>query len=259
MHEDEAAPDAARAGAAFAARRKELGLSQRDLGKLNVITQPSLIHFELGRSWPREKTRAKLERVVQWPAGTLAKLARGGAIPISVPQETLAAPAEPSVRTSDAADGGVPTTEGQAASASMIETALEVALNALGVAVDALPERTDVQFGPRALPVLADLRQLEATLAAAVRASGSAPPLLRALTSVRRRYDELMAAAADAPGATIGQRLYAARRQANLTVAEAAAALGASPELVVAVENDHNPPDALASRIEALIAGLVGG
>lgn len=141
----------------------------------------------------------------------------------------------------------------------MIETALEVALNALGVAVDALPERTDVQFGPRALPVLADLRQLEATLAAAVRASGSAPPLLRALTSVRRRYDELMAAAADAPGATIGQRLYAARRQANLTVAEAAAALGASPELVVAVENDHNPPDALASRIEALITELVGG
>jgi hypothetical protein len=47
-------------------------------------------------------------------------------------------------------------------------------------------------------------------------AKGSAG-VIKSLAAVRRRYDELMTRAAPAPDATLGQRLYTARRRANLT------------------------------------------
>jgi len=81
MLDDASAPANARAGAAFARRRQELGISQRDLAKKRLITASSLIAFEKGRSWPRERTRAMLEEIVHWPAGTLAAIRSGGQIP----------------------------------------------------------------------------------------------------------------------------------------------------------------------------------
>ena len=67
----------ARAGAAVAARRRELGISQRELARQKIITAPALITFEKGRSWPRERTRHTLEQLLQWPAGTIARIRAG--------------------------------------------------------------------------------------------------------------------------------------------------------------------------------------
>src|SRR5829696_6317909 len=67
----------ARAGAAAAARRRELDISQRSLAADGIINAGALIAFEKGRSWPRERTRAKLEEVLQWPPGMIARLREG--------------------------------------------------------------------------------------------------------------------------------------------------------------------------------------
>src|SRR3954466_3970467 len=74
-------PGIARAGAAVAARRRELDIKQRNLAKVKIIKPGALIAFEKGRSWPRERTRAKLEEILQWPAGTIATIRYGGQIP----------------------------------------------------------------------------------------------------------------------------------------------------------------------------------
>ncbi len=46
-------PGMVRAGAAAAARRRELNVSQRSLAADGVINAGALIAFEKGRSWPR--------------------------------------------------------------------------------------------------------------------------------------------------------------------------------------------------------------
>src|SRR6201986_2190850 len=83
MSDDAGALGMSRAGAAFAARRRELGISQRKLGSMKVIPPPALIAFEKGRAWPRERTRAMLEEAVQWPAGSLGRGRAGGSISFS--------------------------------------------------------------------------------------------------------------------------------------------------------------------------------
>ena len=70
-------PGMVRAGAAAAARRRELNISQRSLAADGIMNAGALIAFEKGRSWPRERTRAKLEEVLRWPPGTIARLRRG--------------------------------------------------------------------------------------------------------------------------------------------------------------------------------------
>jgi transcriptional regulator with XRE-family HTH domain len=60
------------------------------------------------------------------------------------------------------------------------------------------------------------------------------------------------------PGATLGQRLYAARRRANVSTAEAAAAMGGTAERVEAVESGQPVDAGLAERIDSLIEHLSG-
>lgn len=64
-----------------AARREELGYSQRKLSDDKIISQSNLVAFERGRSWPREGTREKLERYLKWPPATLARIRHGAAVP----------------------------------------------------------------------------------------------------------------------------------------------------------------------------------
>ncbi len=236
------APGHARAGAAFATRRKELGISQRELAAQKVISAPALIAFEKGRVWPRERTRALLEEVARWPAGTLAKLKAGGTIP-----DTRTPASSPPPSADD--EGAAP----------LIVSAVELAMNNVIVAIANLPDSSDPRFARDARAALSDLRQLEAITAKAVRTSSGAPAVIRALAAVRRRYDELMTTAAASPSATLGQRLYVARRLANLSVTEAAEALNAAPELVLAAEREETVPENDVPRIEALIANLSGG
>jgi transcriptional regulator with XRE-family HTH domain len=236
MLDDASAPGTARAGAAFARRRQELGITQRGLASKGVITASSLIAFEKGRSWPRERTRAMLEELVQWPAGTLAGIRLGSEVPGAT-----------SVPDPDGAD------------APLIVGAVDIALSTVTAAIANLPADDHPKFAQYAQAVLADLRRLEAITARAVRTSQGSPGVIKSLGAVRRRYDELMIRAAATPEATLGQRLYTARRRANLTAAEAAAALGAPADLIIAVESEAPPPGDMRARIEEVIAELNAG
>ncbi|OBG97811.1 hypothetical protein A5698_12445 [Mycobacterium sp. E136] len=224
-------PGMARAGAAAAARRRELNISQRSLAADGIINAGALIAFEKGRSWPRERTRAKLEEVLRWPPGTIAKLRRG----------------EPDHR---------PATTPASDEVPLIAEAVITAARTFDSAIAALPEAEDPEFAPKAAQILADLRQLEAVAARAARISRVTPPLIKALSAVRSRYDDLMLRAAHSPGATLGQRLYAARRQANLTISETAEAAGVSDDDIVHVEAGEQVSSAAAQAMAALIDEL---
>lgn len=237
MHDDADGVGGARAGAAFAARREELGISQRQLATMKIIGAPNLIAFEKGRSWPREKTLAKLEQVVQWPPGTLAKVRASGEVNVS-----------------GAIEVGSPGSD----AAAVVTGAVGVAVGQVLNAIDKLPEDGDAAFAEQVRTVLADLRSLESITARAVRSSQGSPEVIKSLRLIRHRYSELMARAAAAPGATLGQRLYTARSAAALSVAEAAGAMQVSPDVVVAAEAEQPVADEDRRRIEALIAELSG-
>lgn len=224
-------PGLVRAGAAAAARRRELDISQRSLAADGIINAGALIAFEKGRSWPRERTRAKLEEVLQWPQGTIARLRRGEPVAAERPSEPFAG-----------AD------EGQ-----LIAQAVITAVHTLGSAVDSLPAVDDGEFTPRVTAILADLRKLEAVAARATRITQVTPALIKALGTVRHQIDELTTLGATAPRATLGQRLYATRRRANLTIGETAQAAGVSEDDVARAEADEPVPPTATDAIEALL------
>ncbi len=228
-------PGMVRAGAAAAARRRELDISQRSLAADGIINAGALIAFEKGRSWPRERTRAKLEEVLRWPPGTIARLRRG---------ESVTAESE-----TPHASGGD--------EMPLIAQAVVTAVHTFGSAIESLPPVEDDDFTPRITAILADLRQLEAVAARATRISRVTPSLIKALSTVRSRYDELMMRAAMAPGATLGQRLFAARRGANLTILETAQAAGVSEDIIVRAEAEEPVPAAAVHEIESLIKQIV--
>jgi transcriptional regulator with XRE-family HTH domain len=223
-----------RAGAAAAARRRELDISQRRLATEGVINASALIAFEKGRSWPRERTREKLEQVLRWPAGTIVRIRHGGSVPGGELEK-------------------IQLSEGQA---PLIAQAVTAAVDGCSLAINALPPVTHPEFNWRAAPILADLRQLEAIAVQATKVSGVTPALIRALSAVRRHYDELMLLGATTAGATVGQRLYAARRQANLSIAEAAQAAGVAEDMIVWAEAEEIVPAVIIGAIEELISQI---
>ena len=233
MHGEAQPTGSVRAGGAYAARRKELRLTQRELARKGIITASSLIAFEKGRSWPRERTRATLEEIVRWPAGTLAAIAAGGDIP-----------------------GSSSTVSADTSEETVIVGAVEVAMSSVNAAIVNLPANDHPKFAERIQAVLADLRRLETVTARAVQVSRGSASVIKWLIAIRRQYDELVSQAAFAPGATLGQRLYTARRHARLSAAEAAAAIAAPVDLIIAVENELPPPPDSISRVEALIDEL---
>ncbi|UXA07111.1 FHA domain-containing protein [Mycobacterium sp. SMC-2] len=236
----------ARAGAAAAARRRELGISQRSLAADGIINAGALIAFEKGRSWPRERTQAKLEQVLQWPAGTIARIRRGEPDAAEAVAEAVA-PETPRAAT-EGPHSDAPT--------SLIAQAIVAAVDGCGLAIAALPPADDPEFTERATPILADLRQLEAIAVRATRISRITPELIKALGTVRRHYDELMTRGATAPDAPLAQRLYAARRRANLSPAETAEAAGVTEEMIVRAEADEAVPSGVADALETLIGHI---
>ena len=91
------------------------------------MTAANLIAFEKGRAWPRERTRAALEELLQWPAGTIARI-RAGAPPPDAPGAVL----------SDDAD------------TSLVSSALEMALARFDDAIGQLPKPIDIAYASRA-------------------------------------------------------------------------------------------------------------
>jgi pSer/pThr/pTyr-binding forkhead associated (FHA) protein len=243
---DEPDPGLARAGAAAAARRRELDISQRSLAADGIINAGALIAFEKGRSWPRERTRAKLEEVLQWPAGTIARIRDGApAVAQTSPQAT-----PPSTPFSKLQATPQASAEGPAA---LIAQAIAAAVVGCSLAVAALPPVDDPDFPERSAPILADLRQLETIAVRATRISRITPELIKALATVRRNHDALMILGASAPHAPLAQRLYAARRRANLSVQETANAVGVPEEMIVAAEAGEPLPPNAADAIQALL------
>jgi transcriptional regulator with XRE-family HTH domain len=231
-------PGFARAGAAVAARRRELNISQRTLAKEKILNAGALIAFEKGRSWPRKSTLNKLERVLGWEPGTITQIRRGEE---GEPDDT----AEQTVVLTNTVQ------------APLMAQAVEVALGAIGTQIDALPKPSDADFTARATPVLADLRKLELVAANAARTAKGAPDVAVVLSGVRRTYRDLMLRAARSPRATFGQKLFAARHRAELSVEEAANAAGVSVDTINAAEADAatTSPEATAA-VHSLFAAL---
>ncbi len=229
-------PGVIRAGAAAAARRRELDISQRRLAADGIINAGALIAFEKGRSWPRARTRARLEEVLEWPTGTIARIRRGEPAPGGAPT----APPSP--------DG--PPAEG---SVSLIAQAVVTAVDGCSLAIAALPPADDPEFPRRATPILADLRRLETIAVRAGRITRMTPELVKALSTVRRNYDALMTRVAAAPNAPLAQRLYAARRRAKLSAPETAQAAGVAEEMIARAEAQEPLPADAADAIETLL------
>lgn len=238
-----------RAGAAAAARRRELDISQRSLAADGIINAGALIAFEKGRSWPRERTRLKLEEVLRWPPGTIARLRQGA----PVPDPTMPPVEPPTVVT---AQPPLTTTPPASEEVPLIAQAVLTAVSTLESTIATLPTVGESEFTPRVTSVLADLRQLEAVAARAARLSMVTPALIKALSAVRRQIDELTTLAATAPGATLGQRLYAARRQANLTIGETATAAGVSEDTVARAEAEYPVDGPAVHALEGLIGAM---
>jgi len=226
-------PDTARAGAAVTARREELGYTLRRLSDESGVGLDELEDFERGRSWPSETTRGKVERALRWPSGTIPLVARGGEIPEDDDTGTI----------SDSVQLEV-----------MLDYA-KIALDGMAARIATLPPVSDPDFGVQAADLLAQLRRLHATTANAAR-NGPALEILLTLSDVRRTYSDLMSHAATAPAATLGQRLYAARHRALLSVEETAAATGVDVDAVNAVEAERAVSAEVSTAVERVLQRL---
>jgi transcriptional regulator with XRE-family HTH domain len=233
--EAQGGPDIARAGAAVAARREELGYSVRRLSDDGVIGHGELEDFEHGRSWPSESTREKVEQALRWPPGTITGVARGGEVPEDDDTESLSNSVQLEV---------------------MLDYAT-IALDGLAARIAALPPVSDPDFGAQAAEQLAQLRRLQATTASAAR-SAPALEIMLALSEVRRTYSDLMMRAAAAPAATLGQRLHAARHRTQLSAEEIAAAAGVDVDAVTAVEAERVIPAEVSAMLEDVVSRLTG-
>jgi transcriptional regulator with XRE-family HTH domain len=237
-------PGVVRAGAAAAARRRELDISQRSLAADGIINAGALIAFEKGRSWPRERTRAKLEEVLHWPIGTIERIRRGDRV------------ADDSVGQAVAVNGRSADNREPDGSASLIAQAIVAAVDGCSLAIAALPPAEDAEFIERAAPILVDLRQLEAIVVRATRISPITPELIKALSAVRRHRDELTTLGASASNAPLAHRLYAARRRANLSTLEIAQAAGVTEEMIVRAEDDEPLSAHVIAAIETLVSRI---
>jgi transcriptional regulator with XRE-family HTH domain len=224
----------AAAGAAVVRRREELGFTQRKLMDDGVIGQSNLVAFERGRRWPRENTRAKLEKALGWGPGHLARLRHAA---IDRPEKTT-----------DAMSATV--------RVSVLVQALELALSGIKARIETLPHPDADSFTDRAGVLLEELGRVHTTATQTVRtAKGSAMAVL--LGDVRRTHNKLVVRAARAPGSPLSQRLYAARHLAELTVQETAAAAGVDAGFVADAEAGQQIPEAISESLQALVEQLL--
>ena len=140
--------------------------------------------------------------------------------------------------------------------AQTIVNLAEAAMHMYRAAIDSLPFPEDKKFQKRAEVVLTGMRKLRAALTEAASHSRPSPTVMMALSDVRRRYDDLMQRAAEAPGATLGQQLYTARIHAKLTAQEAANGVGLPPGLPNELEAGATPSDKETPVVQQLIAAI---
>lgn len=226
-------PGIAAAGTEVVKRREELGFSQRKLKDDGVIGQSNLVAFERGRRWPRDSTRAKLEKALGWEPGHLARVRYATGLPDE---------------TTDVMSDTVRVT--------VLVQALELALDGIKARIGTLPSDADASFADQAEQLLSELRRVQDTATGAVRTTRS-PGMARLLGDVRRTYNQLVMRAAQVPGASLSYRLYAARHRAELSVDETAAAAGVEASHVTALEAGHRVPEDVIESLDALASQLL--
>lgn len=241
-------------GAQVAQRRNELGISQRTLAGAQIMNAGALIQFEKGRSWPRQKTREKLEEALGWPPGHIESL-RSTYEAQALAEQSQAEPHGPAAqddeRTVLLGSGGTTSVE----SRFMVET-ISVALSNIKSQITALPSAADQTFQSRIAGLLTDLARLESAASNASRGAAGAQDIFLRLGEIRRMRRDLMLKAAGSPNATLGQRVFAARHRAELTVEEAAAMAGLSPADVVVAEAGQSLTAIQVDALQALLAAL---
>jgi len=140
--------------------------------------------------------------------------------------------------------------------AQTIVNLADAAMHMYRAAIDSLPFPEDKKFQKRAEVVLTGMRKLRTALTEAASHSRPSPTVMMALSDVRRRYDDLMERAADAPGATLGQQLYNARIHAKLTAHEAANGMGLPADLPDELEFGGTPTHEETPLVQQLIAAI---
>jgi transcriptional regulator with XRE-family HTH domain len=222
----------ARAGAAVAARREQLGLSQRKLADERIVSQSQLVKFERGEHWPRQSTLTRIEGYLDWSPGTIARIRAGAPAPDAESTEVLS----PTVQV------------------GVLIDASEIALRQLLARAAGLPSASSPQFGAEIAPMLAELRRLERGISGTAATSPGRPEVARLLSQIRLTTEDLADIAARAPAATLGQRLTAVRTRSRLSLAEVAAASGTDIDTVTAAEAERPLSAQARVAIEQFIA-----
>jgi DNA-binding XRE family transcriptional regulator len=130
-----------------------------------------------------------------------------------------------------------------------------IALGNVRARIENAPPQHDSGYDDYVTALLFDLRGLE-TMARNAGKTTHRPDAAVVLSDIRRTYNELMVRAAQAPGAPLSRRLYAARRTAELTVEETADAAGVSVEAVSAAEAGDYVDPTESAALEALVRRL---
>jgi hypothetical protein len=142
--------------------------------------------------------------------------------------------------------------------AQVIVAVADAAMHMYRAAIDSLPRVDHPKFHNRAQVILSGLRKLQTSLAEAAGRNRSTPSVIVALSEARRRYDEVMTSAAEAPGATLGQRLYVARMRAKLSAQEVANGAGLPADVLDALEAGQQPSQEDEPKLKELLAAIDG-
>lgn len=240
------------AGAAVNKQRVKLGISQRKLAEKKILNAGALISFEKGRSWPRPGTQHALEEVLGWPNGEIARLRReynSGGITTTVtapparpepdPEKTVLLPAKE-------------VTGSHAVEPSFLAQWAEATLSQAKAHRAELPAVSSRKYATEVARLISSLSGLETLLHTA----SSAPELRSVFLQVRTELRQVMLEAATSPHATAGQKLFAARDQARLSVDDAAAMAGVPAASVVAFEAGGPLVDEHRALLQNFLASL---